>query len=91
VAEEQRQSRAQELRRAVDDYIMVLEKESERKAKLAKQLDLLVRHHPVVPSLDTWLSKIRDYVPNLRPDEEEWCKDYLARRGYEGWDRWREH
>ena len=73
------QRREETLLRAKLEVVL---RETNRKDLLSRRLDLLIRHHPVTPSVDAWLCIVRDYVPDLEPSEEEWCRNYLRKRGY---------
>ncbi len=31
------------------------------------------------------------YQPDLKDDETTFCKTYLRKKAFSGWERWREH
>ena len=56
---------------------------------LESSLNRLVKDNMVVPSIEVWFEKLSKYIPDIREEELEYCKAYLRRAGFRGWDRWR--
>ena len=83
---QERKRRKEQLKQAVKDSLR-------RQAYLQKQLDTLIKYNMVVDSLDDWYSKIQIWIPDLQEKEVEFCKAYLRKRAFNGWDggKWRDH
>jgi len=56
-----------------------------RRDYIEKKLDLLMRDCPVVEKVDVWFSKIKDYIPDVREEELNYCKEYIRRHAFRKW------
>lgn len=61
-----------------------------RRNYLEGKLDSLIRDNMVVSSLEDWYGKLKLYIPDLTDSEWKFCKTYLTKKAFSGWERWRE-
>ena len=58
---------------------------TKRVAELEAAMERLIRDHPAVQTVNDWFLFITLYVEGANSTENQFCKNYLRRRAYDGY------